>query len=201
MYNKGIATQQGIEAIVPRTKQQAVMLLKKKPAEYFNSLQPKTVNDVFSSFSPSISEIGKIFGEAIVNANMVIWFNKFVSFFSTNGTMNDSQIAMTISLIREEYPHYKPDDLKLFFKMAMKGMFEKVYGRIDGEVIMRWLQEYDKIRDKAAQDNSINDSIKFKERFTEVFNFEGCIGFKEYKKIKERAKNGDKEAIKLLHKP
>lgn len=115
--------------------------------------------------------------------------------------MNDSQIAMTISLIREEYPHYKPDDLKLFFKMAMKGMFEKVYGRIDGEVIMRWLQEYDKIRDKAAQDISINDSIKFKERFTEVFNFEGCIGFKEYKKIKEKAENGDKDAIKLLHKP
>lgn len=177
------------------------MLLKKKPAEYFNSLQPKTVNDIFSSFSPSISEIGKIFGEAIVNANMVIWVNSFVSFFSTNGTMNDSQIAMTISLIREEYPHYKPDDLKLFFKMAMKGMFEKVYGRVDGEVIMRWLQEYDKIRDKAAQDNSINDSIRFKDRSTEVFSFEGSVGFEEYKKIKERAEKGDKEAIKLLQKP
>lgn len=177
------------------------MLLKKKPIEYFNSLHPKTVNDVFSSFSPSISEIGKIFGEAIVNANMVIWFNSFVSFFSTNGTMNDSQIAMTISLIREEYPHYKPDDLKLFFKMSMKGMFEKVYGRVDGEVIMRWLQEYDKIRDKAAQESSINDAIRFKDRSTEVFSFEGSVGFEEYKKIKERAEKGDKEAIKLLQKP
>lgn len=196
-----LTTQQKFGLTVPQTKQQAVMFLKKKPTEYFNSLQPKTVNDVFSSFSPSISEIGKIFGEAIVNANMVIWFNSFVSFFSTNGTMNDSQIAMTISLIREEYPHYKPDDLKLFFKMAMKGMFEKVYGRVDGEVIMRWLQEYDKIRDKAAQDNSINDSIKFKDRSTEVFSFEGSVGFAEYKKIKERAEKGDKEAIKLLQKP
>lgn len=196
-----LTTQQKFGLTVPQTKQQAVMLLKKKPTEYFNSLHPKTVNDIFSSFSPSISEIGKIFGEAIVNANMVIWFNSFVSFFSTNGTMNDSQIAMTISLIREEYPHYKPDDLKLFFKMAMKGMFEKVYGRVDGEVIMRWLQEYDKIRDKAAQESSINDAIRFKDRSTEVFSFEGSVGFEEYKKIKERADNGDKEAIKLLRKP
>ena len=196
-----LTTQQKFGLTVPQTKQQAVMLLKKKPTEYFNSLQPMTVNDVFSSFSPSISEIGKIFGEAIVNANIVIWFYSFVSFFSTNGTMNDSQIAMTISLIREEYPHYKPDDLKLFFKMAMKGMFEKVYGRVDGEVIMRWLQEYDKIRDKAAQESSINDAIRFKDRSTDVFSFEGSVGFEEYKKIKERAENGDKEAIKLLQKP
>ena len=53
-------------------------------------------------------------------ALMVKWINSFVNFYSSNGTMDAYQIGDTISLIREEYPHYTPMDFKLFFKIIKR---------------------------------------------------------------------------------
>ena len=94
--------------------------------------------------------------------NMSIWFEGFVNFYSTNGTMDGIQILDTIALIREEYPHYKPEDFKLFFKMAKKGYFGQVFGRMDGEVIMNWLAKYDIHRDTIAQNEAIKEADTFK---------------------------------------
>ena len=93
---------------------------------------------------------------------MYTWFEQFVNFYSTNGTMDPFQIKDTIDLVREEYPHYKPEDFKLFFKMAKKGYFGQVYGRMDGEVIMNWLIKYDIHRDTQAQNEAIREADEFK---------------------------------------
>lgn len=96
---------------------------------------------------------------------MYTWFEQFVNFYSTNGTMDPVQITDTIHLVLEEYPHYKPEDFKLFFKMAKKGYFGQVFGRIDGEVVMNWLAKYDIHRDTQAQNEAIKASEVFRLRY------------------------------------
>ena len=117
---------------LPETKPQAVKLWANSPEPYWNSINPKTAIDVFKSISPSIVELSMTYDDIFVNSLMYTWFEQFVNFYSTNGTMDPVQIKDTIDLVREEYPHYKPEDFKLFFKMAKKGYFGQVFGRIDG---------------------------------------------------------------------
>ena len=74
--------------------------------------------------------------------------------------MSDYQIADTVDLILEEYPHYKLDDYKLFFKMAKKGYFGQIFGRIDGEVVLSWLKKYDEQRCVEAQNIAIKEKEK-----------------------------------------
>ena len=79
-------------------------------------------------------------------------------FFNVGKIMNDNQAAQTADLIIEEYYFLKPDDFKLCFNRAKKGLYGKVYDRIDGAVILEWLGRYEKERGSMAMDDSINNS-------------------------------------------
>ena len=117
---------------------------------------------------------------------MYIWFEEFVNFYSTNGTMDPLQIKDTIDLVREEYPHYKPEDFKLFFKMAKKGYFGQVFGRMDGEVIMNWIARYDIHRDTQAQNESIRAADAFRPRVEAPSG--GGMSREEYEAYKKQKK-------------
>lgn len=166
---------------------------------YWDSLRPKDVRDVFNSSQLSIVEIGRNLGEMKLQALMVKWMNSFLRFYSVNMTMDAVQVADTINLIIETYPHYTQEDFKLFFNMAKKGMFGQVFGRIDGEVIMNWIAKYDIHRDIVAQNESIKDADKFK-KLSPPENT-GGIFFHEYIELKRRAEAGDKDAIERLKPP
>lgn len=130
---------------------------------------------------------------------MVKWMNSFLRFYSVNGAMDAIQVADTINLIIETYPHYTQDDFKLFFNMAKKGMFGQIFGRMDGEVIMNWLAKYDIHRDTIAQNESIKETDKFKP-LSQPIQTDG-VSYAEYLEIKRRADAGDKEAKKMLMPP
>lgn len=147
---------------------------------------PKTMAEVFDKQeSPTMVAICNEAGEAWARALMVKLINNFVSFYSTNNTMNDYQIADTVDLVIEEYPHYKLDDYKLFFKMAKKGYFGQIFGRIDGEVILTWLKKYDEQRSLEAQ----NIAIKEKERIQyEQSDLNVGMSYDEYLEWKSKNK-------------
>ena len=64
------------------------------------------------------------------------------SFFNVQANMDDNQITMTASAIIEDYGTENLDDVVIALKMARGGAFGKLYGRIDGEVIMGWIALY-----------------------------------------------------------
>jgi len=72
--------------------------------------------------------------------------------------MNDIQAAQTADLIIDEYYFFKPDDFKLCFTRAKKGLYGKVYDRIDGQIIFDWLNSYCKDRLNEAENMSINEA-------------------------------------------
>lgn len=115
---------------------------------------------------------------------MVKWMNNFLDFYSTNGTMDAMQVAETINLIIDAYPHYTIYDFKLFFKLAKLGYYGEVYGRMDGSVILSWLRKYDVQRDIVAQNESIKEQEKYKE-FAKMERSNG-IYYSEYLKQKQK---------------
>lgn len=125
---------------------------------YYNSLRPKTVNDVFDSPSCSIAAMNKEFGETHLRGFMVKVLNDLIDFFNVGKSIGAVQVAQTVDLIIDEYYFFKPDDFKLCFNRAKKGLYGKVYDRIDGAVILEWLGRYEKERGSMAMDDSINNS-------------------------------------------
>lgn len=154
--------------------------------QYWNSINPKTIQDVFNAPEVGLSAIRNEVGEMKLQAMMVKWMNSFISFYSTNGTMDAMQVADTINLIIDAYPHYTIYDFKLFFKLAKLGMFGEVFGRIDGAVILSWLRKYDLHRDTVAQDMSIKEQEKYKELAKRENNI--GMSYQEYLKIKNERK-------------
>ena len=53
-------------------------------------------------------------------------------------------------------------DLGLCFKMAKLGRFGKVYERLDGGVVMDWIAQYDKQRDKSILRNAEDEHNRTK---------------------------------------
>ena len=160
-------------------------------------MPPKTVSDVFSSGMPALATLGRERGEAIARAVLVLIMNDMLDFFNAGNDMNDTQVALTVDLILEEYPYMQADDITLCFRRAMKGKYGKLYNRIDGQIIMGWLREYNKERCAAADNQSYNEH---KAHLSEEARPTQGIFYAEYRaELERRADSGDPEAKRLLY--
>ena len=87
--------------------------------------------------------MNKEFGETHLRGFMVKVLNDLIDFFNVGKSIGAVQVAQTVDLIIDEYYFFKPDDFKLCFNRAKKGLYGKVY---------------DKERGAMAMDDSINNS-------------------------------------------
>lgn len=104
--------------------------------------------------------------------------------------MNDVQVALTADLIIDRFYYLKLEEIKLCFRNAM--VSGKIYDRLDGNIILGWLNEYDAQRDEIVSSLSINEVHEPNSDNTGMF-------YGEYiKHLTERSENGDEEAKELL---
>ena len=184
------------ELILRPQEENRLVDLKTSPEKYCETLRPKKVEDVFLSNEPAIGTIIRKLGEPQARAILVILIADALAFFNVVNTMSDTQVAMTVDLIIEEYPYMKTDDFKLCFKNAMKMKYGESYNRIDGQVIMGWLREYNKERCAVADNQSWNFH---KENLSEEVNYTSGLSYEEYRnELKLRVEQGDEEAAKAL---
>jgi len=77
--------------------------------------------------------------------------------------MNAQQLMLTAELIMEEYYYLRIEELRMCFRMAMKGEFGPVYNRIDGQVFFEWIVKYmpkrQLITDRMKQEQQSNNNI------------------------------------------
>jgi hypothetical protein len=107
-----------------------------------------------------ISSIAVEVGEFRANALIFFIVNDLVNFFNVGKTMDANQIQQTVELIREEYPHLTIEDFKLCFTNAKKGLYGQLYDRIDGQIILGWLERYANSRSCAFQDYNDRQAVK-----------------------------------------
>ncbi|MBR8707150.1 DUF6633 family protein [Bacteroides pyogenes] len=136
------------------------------------------------------------YGELNARAAVAYLLADALEFFNAGETMSDTQVAMTVDLIIEEYPHLKTDDLKLCFKNAMKLKYGQIYNRIDGQVVLSWLKKYNSERCSIADNQSYKEHRLLIESDSKPTS---GLFYEEYRaELQERARNGDKDAVTAL---
>lgn len=144
--------------LMPTTKKQSVIVLTRWPEQYYVALRPKTLEDAVNSVTPSLAAFKKETSEMSLLAILTILFNDVIDFFSVGKSMGQSQLVSTIQLVVEDFYYLNIEDFKLCFNNAKRGVYGKIYDRIDGNVIYGWIAQY--AQERAFFCESIDDRNK-----------------------------------------
>lgn len=123
------------------TKQHQEIGLRTLLSQYLPTKAPKCAADILNSNTSSLVKMmhDDNVGEMKVKALLTLLISETLDFFSISNSMSDSQIAMTVNLILDDFSAYKPDFFIWVFDNAKKMKYGKNYNRIDGQIIFEWL--------------------------------------------------------------
>ena len=151
------------------------------------------ISTMVDSPSPSLAKIKNTLSETEIRALLTIAVGEVCSFFNVGKNMNAAQIALTVDLIIDRFWYFKLEEIKYCFRRAM--MREKLFDRLDGNIIIGWLREYD--------DERTEEAIRFSEqKETQLHNepkpSPDAITFREYiGQLEARAKTDESAAERL----
>lgn len=97
--------------------------------------------------TPSLAAFKKQLGEIGTKAILTIIIQDVINFYNVVRPMSDVQIAGTIDIVLTEYWYLRPEDFKLCFNRAKTGKYGKVLDRMDGSIILSWIEAYVQERD------------------------------------------------------
>lgn len=144
--------------------------------------------------SPSLAKIKNTLSETEIRALLTIAVGEVCSFFNVGKNMNAAQIALTVDLIIDRFWYFKLEEIKYCFRRAM--MREKLFDRLDGNIIIGWLREYDSERTEEAIRLS---EQKESEQLNCAKEKSGSVSFSDYvASLRERAKS-DPRSAELLN--
>ncbi|KAA6303164.1 MAG: hypothetical protein EZS26_000767 [Candidatus Ordinivivax streblomastigis] len=95
--------------------------------------------------------------------------------------MNANQILTTAELILDNYGWLKIDDFKLCFSWAKRGFFGQIY-RMDGNVILSWVESYINDRMNTAEEINYAKHASLKANERRAYSFQELIDKKIIKK-------------------
>lgn len=144
--------------MMPTTREQSVIVLTRWPEQYYVALRPKTLEDAVNSVTPCLATFKKETSEMYLLAILTIMFNDLIDFFSVGKTMGQSQLVSTIQLVIEDFYYLNIEDFKLCFNNAKRGVYGKIYDRVDGNIIYDWISRY--AQERACFCESIDDRYK-----------------------------------------
>lgn len=144
--------------MMPTTREQSVIVLTRWPEQYYVALRPKTLEDAVNSVTPCLANFKKETSEMSLLAILTIMFNDLIDFFSVGKTMGQSQLVSTIQLVIEDFYYLNIEDFKLCFNNAKRGVYGKIYDRVDGNIIYDWIFRY--AQERACFCESIDDRYK-----------------------------------------
>lgn len=150
------------KAIQHQQKEKALIEWKTLPEQSYKAIQVISFDDVIKAESPSLAKMKKEYGDIHTKAILTIIIVDVIKFFNVGKSMSDVQVGQTIELIQQEYWMLKPEDFKLCFNNAKKGMYGQVYDRIDGQVIMSWLQQHIAKRFEFSEQQSMQKHDRLK---------------------------------------
>lgn len=117
-------------------------------SQYYKATHPLTVSDAIKSKAPPLALVKKEQGQGIVYSFLIDIITDVVDYFNVGKSMGAMQIAQTAELVFQEYYFLRPDDFKLCFNNAKKGLYGKLFDRLDGGIIMEWLTTYSEQREE-----------------------------------------------------
>lgn len=144
--------------------------------------------------TPTLARIKRDASETDVRALLSLAICEVCDFFNVGKNMNDTQVAITVDFIIEEYWYMRLEEIKYCFRQAMRT--ERVYDRMDGNIILGWLAEYAAAR--AEESCRLSREKEIEAQSDEALD-DSRITLAEYKELlSARADKGDEKAQKRL---
>ncbi|MCM1222027.1 MAG: hypothetical protein NC548_46895 [Lachnospiraceae bacterium] len=121
--------------------------------------------------------------------------SEVVLFFNVGKNMNASQIALVTDMILEKFWYLRVEEIKSCFREKM--FSAKIYDRLDGNIILGWLREYDLERDQLMEQINI-DEKNLIENSTPEPSGDG-VSYEDYiEGIKQKVEAGEEGAEEQL---
>lgn len=140
--------------------------------------------------TPTLAKIKNKASEVDARALLYIAICEVCDFFNVGKNMNDTQVAVTIDLILESFWHLRLEEIKYCFRRAM--MREKLFDRLDGNIIIGWLREYDVERTEEAMRISEQREMQ---QVNETSDCPEAVSFEDYvADLRNRALKDEKAA-------
>lgn len=164
------------QVIMPKTKEESIILLAQYPKQYYNTIKPLSIKECVLSPVCTLGAFNRATtnentGNMTVSALVVAMLTDLVSFFNVGKTMSEVQLAQTAEIIIDTYGYLKIDDFKFCFSSAKKGLYGVVYDRLDGNVIISWIEQY--LSDRISVSDNLNYSdhvsMKANEKSSQLF--------------------------------
>lgn len=95
----------------------------------------------------SLARVNKNFNEEVVHALLIVWITDLCNWFNVGKNMNADQIKQLSKMVYKRCYWMTIQEFKVFFDMAKSNKFGKLYDRIDGAIIIEWLDQFESLRD------------------------------------------------------
>lgn len=143
--------------------------------------------------SPSLWDIRRQLGHPAAVAILVNAFIHAAKLVNLDKNLTIEQIGEAANDTIEQHGQLKVEEIKFLLKRALR--MQNVYGRLDYNVLMNWIEQYVAERTEEAMRISDQESSQM---LNEPKAYSGAVSFNDYiADLKERAKT-DKEAEILL---
>lgn len=143
--------------------------------------------------TPNLWELRRHLGQPATVAILVKAFIHAAKLVNLDKNLTEEQIGESANDILENKGYLKVEEIKFLLKRAMRT--QNVYGRLDYNVLMNWIEQYDAERTEEAM--RISDQLASQEINGSKENPE-AVTFREYMAALEERARTDKDAAKRL---
>lgn len=186
------------ESTLPAQLRNELQIIKNSPGPYYVGLKPEKTSDPRPNNAPILSQIQKENGFANALAVLTFAIHEVKEWFNVKNNLTPDQEAMTAELILDCDSFYDLTlgNIKACFRQKM--MTEKLYDRLDGNIIIGWLRQFKS--DMAEQCENVNIGLERQRQREENRSDTGAIAHATYMAMLEaKAGDGDEEAQRTLN--
>lgn len=147
--------------------------------------------------APTLAAVAQEYGFKTASKFVFAQVANLVRFFGSRMQKQvvDSALRELADVITTEYYFLNAAEILLFFHRFKAGKYGKMYGDFDPLAVTTGLREF--VKERAAEHVKRERIMIVKERAAHERRTD-TVTYEQYKQIKHRAENGDKEAAEML---
>lgn len=136
-----------------------------KLLEYYEKADTNLVKALKDPVRVSLARVNKNFNREVVEALLIVWLTDLCNWFNVGKNMNSAQIKQLAGFVYNGYYWMTIQEFKVFFTRAKSNYYGQLYDRLDGAIILGWLDhfererdmEFEKIRDEEFRMRNVED--------------------------------------------
>jgi len=129
--------------------------------DWVTKIRTRNISDIQTAFRvrvPTLSNLKFYRNEAYCLAVMCSLLRELCDNLNVGKTMTDQQVTYFADAIIEKYYFLKISEIRYVFRCAIMGEFGQLFDRLDAQIIMLWISQYEEKRASEIEKKRIDES-------------------------------------------